>query len=292
MKLLLTGAQGQVGYEIAQLAPTQGWQTLALNHASLDITDPQAVETCFARFQPDITINAAAYTAVDLAETNTNQAFKVNRDGAVNLATACLHNHSKLLHISTDYLFDGKKSTPYTETDTPNPQGVYGASKLAGEVGIQTTLPHHLIFRISWVFGAHGNNFLKTILRLAQERPTLSVVNDQYGGPTPALATAQMLLQAARQATEEQFEQWGVYHYCGTPPLSWHGFADFILTTARTIQPMATQELRPITTDQYPTKAQRPANSQLNCHKIQTQLGLQPPEWRTHAATLIQRMLS
>lgn len=290
MKLLLTGANGQVGQEVALLAPAQGWHTLALDHGTLDITDPHGIQELFARFRPDIVINAAAYTAVDAAETHQETAFAVNRDGAVNLATACAHANCPLLHLSTDYVFDGTQSTPYNETDPPAPLGVYGASKWAGEEGIQAILPHHLIFRISWVFGLHGKNFLKTILRLAMEREVLSVVQDQQGGPTPAKAVAQMLLDAADIASRKGFVDWGLYHYCGTPAVSWLEFAEFIVSAAREYQPLKLRELLPITTDQYPTPTQRPANSVMNCERIQNLLGLHPPEWRLFAEEVIKQL--
>ncbi|MBF0127638.1 MAG: dTDP-4-dehydrorhamnose reductase [Magnetococcales bacterium] len=292
MKLLITGANGQVGREVARMAPDQGWHTSAPERSALDITDPQAVLEAMDTFRPDMVINAAACTAVDEAETNPAPAWSVNRDGARHLATACARFGSGLLHLSTDYVFDGAKPTPYLETDPPAPLGVYGASKWAGEVAIRENCPRHLIFRVSWVFGFHGKNFLKTILRLAREREALSVVQDQRGAPTPADAIAHMLLTVAEKALDPGFDQWGLYHYRGTPETDWWQFARFIVATASRYQPLPVREVRPITTAQFPTPARRPAHSVLNCDRIRERLAIQPPEWQTHASELLRRMLS
>ncbi|MBF0627902.1 MAG: dTDP-4-dehydrorhamnose reductase [Magnetococcales bacterium] len=291
MKVLLTGAQGQVGQEITPLALRQGWQILALERAALDITDPQAVRKTVTAFQPQIVLNCAAYTAVDLAESQPQQAFAVNRDGARHLAATCAEIGCPLLHISTDYVFDGTQSDPYPETAPPGPLGVYGASKWAGEEAIRAAWSNHLIVRVSWVFGFHGKNFVKTILRLAAERETLAVVADQYGGPTPAVAIADMMLNLARQALAPGFGQWGTCHYQGWPVVSWHDFAQAIVATAREQTRLPLRELRPIPTRDYPTPAQRPAHAILDCQRIRDQLGIDPPDWRPILNHLIPRLL-
>ncbi|MBF0190014.1 MAG: dTDP-4-dehydrorhamnose reductase [Magnetococcales bacterium] len=292
MKLLLTGAQGQVGQDIAALARHSDWSLLALDRAALDITDPQAVRAAVNAFRPTVTLNAAAFTAVDLAESQAARAFAVNRDGAAHLAAACAAIACPLIHLSTDYVFDGSRATPYTETDAAAPLGVYGQSKHDGEEAIRALWSRHLIVRVSWVFGLHGKNFVKTILRLAQEKETLAVVQDQWGGPTPADAIARTLLTLARRiATQPAFQEWGTYHYCGAPAVSWHEFATFIVAQARQRIPLAVREIRGIPTAEYPTPARRPANSRLDCQRIATRLGIEPADWRQAVQTLIPRLL-
>ncbi|MBF0270786.1 MAG: dTDP-4-dehydrorhamnose reductase [Magnetococcales bacterium] len=292
MKLLLTGAHGQVGQEIAALAQQSDCSLLALDRTALDITDPQAVRIAVNAFRPNVTINAAAFTAVDLAESQPSQAFAVNRDGPAHLAAACAAIDCPLIHLSTDYVFDGSSPTPYTETDPAAPIGVYGQSKYDGEEAIRTLWSRHLIVRVSWVFGFHGRNFVKTMLRLAREKETLAVVRDQWGGPTPADAIADTLLTLARRiATEPTFQEWGTYHYCGEPGVSWHEFAAFIIAQARQRIPLAVQEIRGITTAEYPTPARRPANSRLDCQQIATRLGIAPADWQQAVHILMPRLL-
>ncbi|MBF0296830.1 MAG: dTDP-4-dehydrorhamnose reductase [Magnetococcales bacterium] len=284
-KLLITGAAGQVGTEIAALAPARGWQTVALDQADLDITDAARVSEALPAIRPAAIVNAAAHTAVDRAETEPEIAFAINRDGPRHLAEAANRFHIPLLHISTDYVFDGTQTTPYRESDPPAPLGVYGKSKLAGDVAIQAACPHHIILRVSWVFGQHGANFVKTILRLARERETLRVVDDQIGGPTPAPAIADTLLRLADLCTRPGFDAWGTYHYCGAPALSWHAFARFIIEAANL--PCA---CLPIPTTAYPTPAPRPANSRLACQAILDRFAIPQPDWRPHALDMIRRL--
>ncbi|MEO5346313.1 MAG: dTDP-4-dehydrorhamnose reductase [Magnetococcus sp. YQC-9] len=292
MKLLVTGAQGQVGQEIVARAVRQGLKTRALNRTALDITDVQAIQRALADWQPDLVINAAAYTAVDLAESQPEMAFAVNRDGAFHLAKACAAVEAPLIHLSTDYIFDGQKSTPYVETDPPAPLGVYGASKLAGEEVIRAAWPKHLIIRVSWVFGEHGKNFVKTILRLAQEREILAVVDDQIGGPTAADDIARMLLQVAEICTRPDFSDWGTYHFQGQPSVTWHGFAGFVVDCARERIALPVREIRAITTEQFPTPAKRPANSCLNGARICDRFGVTLPDWRLATRELVEKLLT
>ncbi|MBF0341231.1 MAG: dTDP-4-dehydrorhamnose reductase [Magnetococcales bacterium] len=292
MKLLLTGAQGQVGQEITALARAQGWELLAMDRATLDITQADRVREAIGGFMPRLVINAAAYTAVDLAESQTETAFAVNRDGTRHLAQSCAVANIPLLHLSTDYVFDGAKSTPYVENDPVSPLGVYGESKWAGEEALRANLSRHLIIRVSWVFGRHGKNFVKTILRLARERETIGVVADQRGGPTAAPDIAAMLLTLARQATDPAFDAWGTYHYRGDPPVSWHQFATTIVSEARQHTPLPLREIRAITTAEYPTPAKRPANSILDCQRMRSVLGIPLPDWRQATHTLMAQLLS
>ncbi|MBF0417100.1 MAG: dTDP-4-dehydrorhamnose reductase [Magnetococcales bacterium] len=291
MKLLVTGANGQVGHEIVTLAHQHAIEVCAMGKNELDITNAQAVWTAFETFRPDLVINAAAYTAVDLAESQPETAMAVNRDGAHLLAQSCATHGCPLIHLSTDYIFDGRQSTPYREEDPPTPIGLYGTSKWQGEEAIRVQLPHHLIIRVSWVFGWHGKNFVKTILRLARERESLAVVDDQSGGPTSADDIARMLLQVAEMCGQPGFSDWGTYHYQGAPTLTWHAFAEFIVATAREKIDLPVKEIRPIPTSQFPTPAKRPANSRLDCQRIHDRLGITQPDWRHAARALILKLL-
>lgn len=216
MRIAVIGAKGQVGWELARRAPLLGHEALAWDMAELDITDAVAVDRALAVSGADAVINAAAYTAVDKAEQEPELAFAVNRDGPAHLAAACNRLHIPLLHISTDYVYDGNKPNPYVEDDPVAPLGVYGQSKAEGDDAVLRLLPRHLILRVSWVFGIHGHNFVKTMLRLAQEREELRVVADQFGCPTYAGDIADTLLElAGRTAEIDASGAWGTYHYCG-----------------------------------------------------------------------------
>lgn len=280
MKILITGARGQVGSELTTQAQAQGFDVIAVGSDQLDITEAGTVEDFIHRQAPDLVINAAAYTAVDKAEDEVERAFAVNRDGPRNLANSCAGLGIPLFHLSTDYVFDGEKSSPYTEADSPNPQGVYGQSKLEGESAVAAALEQQVTLRVAWVFAATGGNFVKTMLRLGQQRDELSVVADQFGAPTYAGdIAATLLLLAGRLARGETLE-WGLYHYIGTPALSWHGFAEAIFQQAL-VSGVAKKSplVRPITTEEYPTPAVRPRNSVLDCQKIERLLGIKQPDW-------------
>ncbi len=289
MKVLVTGAQGQVGSECIQRGETLGFEMIAAGRAGLDITQQKAVNNFILVRRPDIVINAAAYTSVDKAESEPELAYAINRDGAVYLAQACANNNIPLLHISTDYIFDGSKEGEYEEIDAPNPQGVYGKSKLYGDLAIESILQHYIILRVSWVFGANGNNFVKTMLRLGKERDILKVVADQYGGPTWAGAIASTLLNLVKRWGDGEVISWGAYHYCGEPVVSWKGFADEIFKIAyehRVItRPLA---VNAISTAENPTPAKRPLNSKLDCEQIKQRLGIEQPDWRTGLKIVLQ----
>ncbi len=281
MKILVTGAQGQVGKELSHITDNKSYNIIAASRAELDITQEQKVNDYINQFQPDIVINAAAYTAVDKAENEQDLAFAINYIGAKNLALACKKQNIPLLHISTDYVFDGSKSDAYNEGDTVSPLGVYGISKWQGEETIRKNLHEHIILRVAWVFGAQGNNFVKTMLRLGKERDELNVVSDQYGAPSPAKDIAQTLITLAEQYQQNNSLTWGTYHYCGSPKASWHDFAREIFDQAFTIGLLNKQvKVKPITTAQYPTIAKRPANSMLNCEKLKTTFNIEKPNWK------------
>ncbi|SEG57375.1 dTDP-4-dehydrorhamnose reductase [Marinobacterium lutimaris] len=280
MRVLITGARGQVGRELLRLAP-DAFEVIGLDSASLDITHAKAVEAKVAELQPGLIINAAAYTAVDKAESDAERAWAVNRDGVANLACAAEKLGIPVLHISTDYVFAGDADSPYRETDTTGPTGVYGASKLAGEQALAEGCSRYIVLRTSWVFGALGNNFVKTMLRVGKERDTLSVVADQQGGPTSAAAIAKVLWLLAQRHLEHQPLPWGVYHLSGAPDCSWFEFAQEIFAQAEAFGLLTRQpQVLAIKTEQYPTPAKRPAWSVLDSSKLSSLLGMEIPQWK------------
>ena len=277
MRILITGRDGQVGHELGRVAWPAASTVHLLGRTDGDLTDAASLRRILAALRPDLVINAAAYTAVDRAETEPEQAFAVNRDGPAALAAACHAQGAALIHLSTDYVFDGTRPTPYREDDKVAPLGVYGASKEAGETAVRTEVPRHVILRTSWVFGAHGTNFVKTMLRLAATRPELRVVADQHGCPTPAadIASAVATIAAAIGAGRGV---WGTFHFCGAGPTTWHGFARAIVDRARP-GPDGRPRVLPIATAEYPTPARRPVNSVLDCTRIGQAYGVVPPSW-------------
>jgi dTDP-4-dehydrorhamnose reductase len=285
MTALVVGAGGQVGRELVLRAP-QGASVAAFDRAGLDVTDGAAVERAVAEHRPALVLNAAAYTAVDRAEEEPGRAFAVNRDGAAHLAAACARHGAALLHLSTDYVFDGTKAGPYGEDDPASPLGVYGRSKWEGEEAIRRALDRHVIVRVAWVFGPHGRNFVKTMARLAAGREELRVVADQRGGPTPAPAIADALWHIARQIGSGR-EGWGTFHFCGAPATTWHGLAEAAIDAARALGPVACERVLPIATADYPTPAARPANSVLACDRIRGSWGVAQPDWREHVAETV-----
>ena len=272
--ILITGAEGQVGHELA--IAVNPHRCIALNRQQLDITDPAQIAAVFAEHPPDILINAAAYTQVDRAEHEAEGAFAINRDGAANLAYACRQARVPLLHISTDYVFDGSKQGAYRETDPIAPLGIYGESKAEGEAAVRATLEQHLILRTSWVFSATGNNFVKTMLRLGKEREELGIVDDQHGCPTSARSIAAVLLQLADRHLQGDAIEWGTYHYCNRPATTWFGFAAEIFRLADGYENL---KLKPISSSEYPTPARRPQNSVLDCTNLEACFGLEPVAW-------------
>ncbi len=286
MKVLLTGCQGQVGYYLNRQLKEKPWTLLACGRGELDISDGGAVTDMVQSFMPDVIINAAAYTAVDRAESESELAFKVNAEGPENLAKAAQKVNEALLHISTDYVFSGDKEGLYTEVDSVAPTGVYGASKLAGEAAVIKHCSRHIILRTSWVFGEHGHNFVKTMLRLGQEKKQLSVVADQFGGPTFAGDIAKALITIVGQIEVNANICWGVYHYSGSPHVSWFQFAETIFRQAEEQGIMKSAPvLNVIDTADYPTAAKRPANSALDCDKINQVFGIKQSDW---AAALLR----
>ena len=231
MKIMVFGAAGQVGREVCRAAWPSRYEILPFDRKAIDITRSAAVSAALRRERPDLVINLAAYTAVDRAESEPETAWAVNCAGAAHLAAACDETAARLIHLSTDYVFNGRKTGPYREEDTVDPLGVYGRSKEAGERAVRAALAHHVILRTAWVFGASGTNFVKTMLRLAAERPVLRVVADQRGSPTAAADIAAALITIAEHI-ERSDAEWGTYHFAGDTPTSWHGFAETIFELA------------------------------------------------------------
>tara|TARA_R110002033_G_scaffold13319_14_gene39670 strand:- start:1573 stop:2448 length:876 start_codon:yes stop_codon:yes gene_type:complete len=281
MKVLVVGKNGQVGSCLVALFNTMPDITLlALDRAQLDITDSIQVVHVVTEFQPDVIINAAAYTYVDKAEQEQQLAYAINRDGPHNLAVAAQKIDAVIIHISTDYVFAGDKLGTYNETDHTLPQGEYGRSKLAGEQAVASACARHIILRTAWVFGKYGNNFVKTMLRLAKTRDTLGVVADQFGGPTYASDIASAIVTISKQITDND-RAYGIYHFSGYPYVSWHAFAESIFNVAQT-QGLLTQTINvnKISTQDYPTPAKRPANSTLDCQKIDRIFGIKQSDWQ------------
>jgi dTDP-4-dehydrorhamnose reductase len=285
MKVLITGKGGQLAWELENTTGIEH-QLVVLSRNELDISDTLAVKTIIALHQPDVVINAAAYTAVDTAETEKNRAFAVNDIGAKNIANACKELNVRLLHVSTDFVFDGTKTTPYQTDDVANPLGVYGASKLAGDLGVMQILPDSVIVRTAWVYSQHGNNFVKTMLRLMAEKSQLGIVYDQVGTPTWAAGLANWLW-----AVVEKPGLSGVFHWTDAGVASWYDFAIAIqelgiekglLTTAIPISA--------ISASQYPTLAQRPSFSVIDKTSAEALANIKTVHWRQQLSTMMDSL--
>jgi dTDP-4-dehydrorhamnose reductase len=290
MSILLLGAGGQVGREIAALAHARGTPLVALDRAGADITDAASIERAIAAHKPEVVINAAAYTAVDRAESEPELAFRLNAQAPGLIAAGCARHGAALIHISTDYVFDGSKAGAYVESDPVAPLGVYGASKEAGERAVRDALDWHVIARTSWVYGPYGANFLKTMLRLAATRDRLTVVADQRGCPTATRDIAEGLLAAAA-ALQVRQPVAGTYHLAGSGVTTWHGFADAIVARAA-IHTGRHVEVAAITTAEYPTPARRPANSELSSDLFAVTFGLRAAPWQQRVAEVVDALLA
>ena len=291
-EILLTGASGQIGREITARASRE-FSVHRPARAAFDITNREAVQRLVGTLKPSIVVNAAAFTSVDQAETDQAEAFGTNRDGPAHLAEACAAAGIPLVHISTDYVFDGTKQSAYTEDDTPAPINVYGASKLAGEDAVRDRWQKHVILRTCWLYGIGGNNFVRTILRLAHEQDTLRVVNDQIGCPTFAgdLADAVLTIAASLRSEASGNRLFGTFHCAGAGTTSWHGFATKIVELAA---PATGRKpaIQPVTTADYPRPARRPANSALDCHKLAETYGISLRPWQDALREALDAMLA
>lgn len=275
MKIVVTGASGQLGRCLQDVLTRRGIIHLALGSSELNIVDPLAVERTLAKYNPSVVINAAAYTAVDRAESEEALAYDVNCLGASNLAAACTNMGIRLIHVSTDYVFDGTKGSPYQEDDVTNPLGVYGHSKRDGELAVLDSGAGAVV-RTSWVFSEYGNNFLKTMIRVGKERDVLGVVNDQVGAPTYAGDLAEALIALAQRP-----EAVGVYHFSGGEPCTWYDFAVAIFQAYRQYHPeFSCPNVTPIESSAYPTPVKRPAYSVLNGGRMVRELGIDLGDWR------------
>ena len=281
-KVLVTACNGQVGYLLSQKLKKlkDEFDLYSFDKAGLDITSENDLAEKFDEIKPDIIINCAAHTGVDKAETDIENSFAINELGPKYLAEETLKHDALLIHISTDYVFDGNKAEPYNEKDTPNPQGVYGKSKLAGEQAIQNTGCKHLILRTAWVFGEHGNNFVKTMLKLGKAREELGIIGDQFSGPTYAGDIADAITTIAKRY--ESTQQSGVYHFSGYPHVSWYQFAKSIFDYANQAEiPLALKALNEIPATAYPLPAPRPPNSCLDCTKLESIFGVTQSNWQS-----------
>lgn len=291
MRLLVAGAQGQLARAMIELAPSAADVTaFALGRPALDLTAPASVLKTLADFKPDVIVNAAAYTAVDRAESEPDAAMALNADGPARLAEAAERMGAALIHISTDYVFDGSKTTPYFEDDPTAPVGAYGRSKLAGEEAVRATTGRHIIMRTAWVHSPFGANFVKTMLRLAAHRPDVRVVDDQIGSPTYAPHLAEAILAVSRAVTADPATaRFGTYHAAGAGAVTWCGMAREIMQVSASLGgPSAT--VTAITTADYPTAAVRPANSRLDCTKLATAFGITLPTWQHGVAECVARL--
>jgi dTDP-4-dehydrorhamnose reductase len=275
--ILLFGGGGQLGQELQRSARTQDIALRALDRSQADIPDADAVERAVTETKPSLCVNAAAYTKVDLAETEVEAARRANEVGPGVIATACAKAGIPLVHISTDYVFDGKKVSAYVETDPISPVGQYARTKAAGEGAVRQNLPRHLILRTGWVYGEFGHNFLKTMVRLAQERDEVRIVADQHGCPTSTRDLARAILQSAKALIAGD-PVWGTYHFVGAGETTWHGFAERIFV-AQSLYTGRRPRAVPITTAEYPTAAARPANSVLNSTRFATAFGIRARPW-------------
>ena len=275
MVVLVTGANGQLGQSIRFIADKHpNIQFVYTDFQEMDITSLESCQTVFSKYKPQFCINTAAYTAVDKAESEAEKAHLINAVGPENLATVCKEYDTILLHISTDFIFDGTSTTPYLESNIPNPQSVYGQTKLDGEIAIQKNWEKHFIIRTSWVYSQFGANFMKTMLRLASERESLSVVNDQIGTPTNAVDLAEVLIKLIQSSNHSS--SFGIYNFSNEGVCSWYDFAKEIFH-----QKGISIDLQPIPTSAYPTPAKRPAFSVLDKSKIKTTFPVEIADWKT-----------
>jgi dTDP-4-dehydrorhamnose reductase len=275
MRLLVTGAGGMVGAELVRSAQQAGWDCTPMSHRDLDITDRAAVSSAISEARPEVVINAAAYTAVDKAEADEARATLVNKTGAQNIASAANAADASVIHISTDYVFDGEANEAYRPTDATRPINAYGRSKLAGELAIQDACARHLIVRTSWVYSHEGHNFVRTMLRLGGSGAALKVVDDQQGSPTAASDIAAALISAASAMRERSIA--GTYHFTNSGVTTWYDFAKAIFE----MRGLTDQQVIAISTAQYPTPAPRPAWSVLDCSTFEKEFGVIPRTWRS-----------
>lgn len=291
MKILLLGANGQVGWELQRSLAPLG-EVHAADRAQADLEQPDSLRRLVAQVQPDVIVNAAAHTAVDRAESEPERARGINAEAPGLLAQLAAERGAWLVHYSTDYVFDGSGTRPWTEDDATGPLSVYGRTKLAGEDAIRASGAKHLIFRTSWVYASRGGNFARTMLRLGAERETLRVIDDQIGAPTGADLIADVTAHALRQALARGVT--GTFHLAPAGQTSWHGYAQFVFDAARRLKPdlpLKVQAVEAIPTTAYPTPAQRPLNSRLDTNRLRSTFGLHLPHWHTGVLRMLHEIL-
>ena len=293
MKILLTGKDGQVGFALHKKLASLG-EVIATNRDMLDLSDPQAIRTFIDQTEPDIIINPAAYTKVDQAQNEPELASQINAAAPQVLADKASELDIPIIHFSTDYVFDGLKHEPYIETDIVNPQSVYGQTKWQGEEAVRQN-KKHIILRTSWVFGSHGQNFLKTIVRLIQEKTSLNVVSDQIGTPTSSEALADVTYKIVEAIfNDPNFKDFGTYHMTLDNETNWYRYACFITEEAKRLglqTLMTSKDIKPISTDAYPTLAKRPMNSRLDTTKIKKTFMLELPHWEEEVKRILKALI-
>jgi dTDP-4-dehydrorhamnose reductase len=292
MKVLVTGANGQLGRELTRQGQAANFEIHSFDRQQLDITDEDGIQQVFASISPTVVINAAAYTNVDRAENDAEAVFAVNKIGPGYLARYCADQHLTLIHISTDYVFDGTKGRPYQENDPIAPLGVYGHSKAQGEEAVRSVLKNHIILRTSWLYGVYGNNFVKTMLHLGREKRSIRVVADQFGSPTCAADLAEAVLTIADRIGSGGQIHWGTYHYCGKGITTWHALAEKTFQLASPYASLRTKQVEAITTAQWPTPAKRPPYSVLDCTLFKSKFGIDPKPWQKSLSHTIERIFS
>lgn len=290
-RIFVAGHSGQVAQALRELSLPDGYELKAFGRPDFDLADPSAIERVLDAFQPDIVVNAGAYTAVDQAETDAEQAHAINEAGAGNLASLSAKRGVPVLHLSTDYVFDGSKASPYTEADPVRPLGVYGASKLAGERAVLEANPDSIVLRTAWVYSPFGKNFCRTMLRLAGDREEVSVVDDQIGNPTYAIDIADAILTIIHRIRSGEVPlKPGTYHLSGNGRASWADFAEAIFESSKALGgPSAS--VRRIPSSEFPTPVTRPANSQLDCTRLEKDYGVSMPSWRESCRDCVERLI-
>ena len=290
--ILVLGRIGQVGHELARGRWPAGFAVEFVERPELDLTRPKEAQKIVAAARPDIVVNAAAYTAVDAAESDRDLAFAINRDGPAALADICREIGAALVHYSTDYVYDGKKAGAFVESDPVAPLSVYGASKAEGDAAIAARLDRHVILRTSWVYSATGHNFVKTMLRLGAERDRLGIVDDQHGSPTAAGDIAGATIAVCAALAVGKADGYGTFHFCGTGTTSWHGFAREIFRGAAARGLKTPGLVEPIATAAYPLPAVRPGNSRLDCGKIARVYGIEAPAWQDSLSAVLDELIA
>lgn len=290
MKVLLIGAKGQLGRCLSEILANTNYEIMLASRSDIDLLDFNSMEKQILEFRPNIIINAAAYTNVDMAEVESDLANLINNQAVLKLSQICKSIDSSLIHFSTDYVFNGKSDIPYAEDDQTNPLGNYGKTKRLGELAIQNTIDKHIIIRTSWVFSEYGNNFLKTMLRLSETSSNLRIVGDQHGCPTYAHDIAKAVIKIIAKI-ESGFQEWGIFNFSGDSKTSWHGFANKIFDERLLIDSnYPNPSLTKITSNEFETKAERPMFSTLNNTKIFNSFDITPSDWRNGIKNVLNKI--